>query len=64
MSASPQSQSVRPIMVGNQQIRVGDQVEPIYAVELHYWRLERGKWDDILDKVKALGFNAICVYIP
>lgn len=32
--------------------------------EVHYWRIRREKWDDIVEKVKGMGFNAISTYIP
>lgn len=49
---------------GGQQIRVGDKVVSLYSGAVHYWRLDRDKWDDILDKVIGMGFNAITSYIP
>lgn len=37
---------------------------PVYSGTVHYWRLERDKWDAILDRVKQLGFGMIETYIP
>jgi beta-galactosidase len=37
---------------------------PIYGAAVHYWRLEREKWSEILDKVKEMGFTTIETYIP
>uniref|UniRef100_A0A8R1DHI1 Glyco_hydro_35 domain-containing protein n=1 Tax=Caenorhabditis japonica TaxID=281687 RepID=A0A8R1DHI1_CAEJA len=31
---------------------------------IHYFRIPRSKWEDRLEKVRALGFNAIQYYIP
>jgi beta-galactosidase len=31
---------------------------------VHYWRLERSLWPDILNRVKEMGFHTICTYIP
>ncbi len=31
---------------------------------VHYWRLDRSLWPDILDRVKEMGFHTICTYIP
>ena len=53
-----------PIVVGDHQFRIGGKVEELYAGAVHYWRLERDKWSDILDKVCSLGFTAISIYMP
>jgi len=37
---------------------------PIYGAAVHYWRLDREKWDEILDKVKDMGYTVIETYIP
>lgn len=31
---------------------------------MHYWRLERALWPDILDTVKEMGFDTVCTYVP
>jgi len=31
---------------------------------VHYWRLERLRWGEILDRVREMGFSVICTYIP
>ena len=31
---------------------------------MHYWRLDRDKWDGILKSVKAMGFTMISIYMP
>lgn len=31
---------------------------------VHYWRLDRALWSQILDKVKEMGFETICTYVP
>jgi beta-galactosidase len=57
--------SVSPaIDVGEHQFRVGGEVSAIYSGAVHYWRLDRDKWDGILEKVKGMGFNTISSYIP
>lgn len=60
------SQSPRPgaVTVGEHQFRIGHQVEAVYGGAVHYWRLDRAKWDDILEKVKGMGFTTISSYIP
>ncbi|SHF39865.1 beta-galactosidase [Caldanaerobius fijiensis DSM 17918] len=37
---------------------------PIYSGTMHYWRLERGLWKDILNNVKSMGFKIVETYIP
>ncbi len=37
---------------------------PVYSGTIHYWRLERDRWELILDQAQALGFNMIETYIP
>lgn len=36
----------------------------LYGGAVHYWRLEREKWDGILESVKRMGFTMISIYIP
>ena len=64
MQVRNQAQSTRAIQVSNQQFTVDNEVASLYGGAVHYWRLERDKWDDILDKVKAMGFNTVSIYIP
>jgi beta-galactosidase len=52
------------LMVGGNQFRIDGEPIAIYSGAVHYWRLERDKWDDILSKVKGMGFNTISSYIP
>jgi len=53
-----------PIKVGNRQFRLNGEPLSIYSGAVHYWRLDRDKWDDILTKVKGMGFNTVSIYIP
>lgn len=53
-----------PIKVKDKQFRINDEIISVYSGAVHYWRLDRNKWDDILEKVKGMGFNAITTYIP
>jgi beta-galactosidase len=36
----------------------------VYSGAVHYWRLERDLWPQILDRVQELGFHVIETYIP
>lgn len=53
-----------PIKVGDRQFRLNGESLSIYSGAVHYWRLDRDKWDDILTKVKGMGFNTVSIYIP
>jgi len=37
---------------------------PLIGGSVHYWRLDRSLWPEILDKVKEMGFQIICTYVP
>jgi beta-galactosidase len=54
----------RLVTAGGHELRVAGQPTTIYAGEVHYWRLDRDKWSDILDRVKGMAFDTICIYIP
>lgn len=36
----------------------------LYGGALHYWRLDRDRWERILDQVVQLGFTMVSIYIP
>lgn len=52
------------IKVEDRQFRLNGEPLSIYSGAVHYWRLDRDKWDDILTKVKGMGFNTVSIYIP
>lgn len=52
------------IKVKDKQFLINDELISIYSGAVHYWRLDRNKWDEILERVKGMGFNAITTYIP
>lgn len=64
MSSNHEDQNTIPIVADNHQFLVEGHNESLYAGAVHYWRLERDKWGEILDKVKSLGFTAISIYMP
>lgn len=37
---------------------------PLYSGAVHYWRIAREHWGDVLDRIKEMGFNIIETYIP
>jgi len=45
-------------------MQVDGKTFPLYSGSVQPWRLEPGKWGEILDRVVELGFGCIEVYIP
>ena len=45
-------------------IRLGDEVVPLFAGSVHYWRLDPAAWRPALDAVKRLGFRLVDTYVP
>ncbi|HIW29883.1 MAG TPA: beta-galactosidase [Candidatus Luteococcus avicola] len=54
----------RPVTVGESAFKVDGETVSLYGGAVHYWRLDRDKWDSILESVKGMGFNMISIYIP
>jgi beta-galactosidase len=54
----------RPITVGDHAFKVDGTPKALYGGAVHYWRLDRDTWGDILDTVKNLGFTTISIYMP
>lgn len=54
----------RPIAIRDQAITVDGAESNLYGGAVHYWRLDRDKWDGILESVKRMGFTMISIYIP
>lgn len=52
------------VSVGDGELRIDGQVERLYGGAVHYWRLDRDKWEPILQSVRQLGFTMISIYIP
>jgi len=45
-------------------LKAGRTEIPLILGAMHYWRLERRSWADLLDKVAAMGFEMIETYVP
>lgn len=45
-------------------IKINGQPHIILAGDIHYFRLNRGSWEDRLIKMKKAGLNAACTYVP
>jgi beta-galactosidase len=52
------------VAVVDGEFRIDGQPRRLYGGAVHYWRLDRDKWDGILESVKDLGFTMISIYIP
>jgi len=52
------------VRIGEHKFLIDGEVTSLYSGAVHYWRLDRNKWDDILEKVKGMGFTTITTYIP
>jgi beta-galactosidase len=58
------TKSVRPVVAADHEFSVDARPTALYGGAVHYWRLERERWSDILDEVKRMGFTTISIYIP
>lgn len=52
------------IKVTNRGLIAGKKQIPLILGAVHYWRIERKLWSEILDKVAGMGFSMIETYIP
>jgi Glycosyl hydrolases family 35 len=64
MAAVEDRATPRRVTVGDHAFRVDGAPAELYGGAVHYWRLDRDKWDDILEKVKGMGFTTISIYMP
>ena len=54
---------------GNVQVRangleISGKIHPLYSGDMHYWRIAPQAWGRALERVREMGFNFICTYIP
>lgn len=52
------------IELRNKQILIDGAPRLLISGEIHYFRLQRGQWQDRLEKLKAAGGNTVASYIP
>jgi len=64
VSSSTTIQASGSVIAGEHQLRVDGSLTRLYAAAVHYWRLERDRWAEVLDAVRSLNFTAISIYIP
>lgn len=54
----------RTVTVKDGNLLVNGKRAGLYGGAVHYWRLDRDKWDTILTEVANLGFTMVSIYIP
>ncbi|MDP8224666.1 MAG: beta-galactosidase [Candidatus Lernaella stagnicola] len=52
------------VTLGDQGLILDGQSLPLVSGSVHYWRHSAKDWPLLLDRVVALGFKIICVYLP
>ncbi len=60
----PTTGTYRPVSIENGVLTLHGEPTTLYGGAVHYWRLERDRWDGILESVKRMGFTMISIYIP
>lgn len=58
------AQVYRPVSIQDNSLHLHGEPVSLYGGAVHYWRLDRDKWDSILDSVRRMGFTMISIYIP
>ncbi|HIE31343.1 MAG TPA: hypothetical protein EYP67_03040 [Methanosarcinales archaeon] len=53
-----------PLTIRNKGFHLDYEPELLVSGSVHYWRLDRFRWDMILDRVREMGFGTICTYVP
>jgi beta-galactosidase len=54
----------RPVHARDGAFHVGQEVRELYGAAVHYWRLDRDRWDGILQTVRDMGYTMISIYMP
>lgn len=57
-------QSDRLVSIKDSQLLVDGKETQLYGGAVHYWRLERERWETIVDGIVDLGFTMVSIYIP
>lgn len=52
------------VRVGKGGLYLGDTLVPLVSGAVHYWRLDRGRWEALLDMVAEMGFGMVETYVP
>ena len=64
MSKNARGNAYPSITLKNKKFVIDGAATTVYSGAVHYWRLDRDKWKDIINKVKSLGFDTISIYMP
>ncbi|SFP07671.1 beta-galactosidase [Cohaesibacter marisflavi] len=64
MSKTARGNAYPSITLEDKKFVIDGTATTVYSGAVHYWRLDRDKWEDIINKVKSLGFNTISIYMP
>jgi beta-galactosidase len=54
----------RVVQLHDSTLIANSEKKELYGGAVHYWRLDREKWETILQEVVNLGFTMISIYIP
>jgi beta-galactosidase len=52
------------ITITNNSFKIGSKTIYLHSGEMHYFRVQPKDWADRIAKVKEMGLNAICTYVP
>ena len=52
------------LTISDQKFHLDDRDKLLISGSVHYWRLDHLRWAAILDRVREMGFETICTYIP
>lgn len=55
---------MREVRIQDGAVWVGAERVPLYAGEVHYWRLSRVNWRVVLERVRGLGLGVVSTYVP
>lgn len=58
------TQDTRYVSIQDSKLLANGQLKELYGGAIHYWRLDRDKWDKILTEIVNLGFTMVSIYIP
>ena len=56
-------EATRQVRLAERRLWVGDESRELLSGEVHFWRLDRGAWDAILEAVARLGLDIISTYV-
>src|SRR5436305_7071662 len=51
------------VRIADQRVWVGSESRPLLSGEVHYWRLDREVWPQVLARVRDLGLDVVSTYV-